>query len=100
MQEDERRILIEPRQRIAARNRRTQRVPDFRPRAFSQFEVALDGVLAPIYFCSLMIKPARAFARIAHSEDLLCAADLGDERAAEQSLKIEGKIGLQLFRLL
>ena len=39
---------------------------------------------------------SRAFATIAHSEYLFCAADARDKCASEQSLKIEREIGPQL----
>src|SRR5437867_73868 len=52
-------------------------------------------MLALIHLRGLPVKESRAFAAVAHSINFFCAAHPRDERAPEQTLKIEREIGLQ-----
>src|SRR5437016_3777226 len=96
MQQNKRRKFVEPRQWIAGWKRAAQRVADLRAGELGQFKITLDRVFAPIHFGGAAVKETRAFPRIAHSENLFRAADPGDERAPEQSLKIERDVGPNL----
>src|SRR5205807_7397177 len=95
MQQNEWRILVESRQRIAGRQWTAQRVANLCARELGEFEVPLNRVFASIHFRGATVKKPRAFAPIAHSINLFRAADPGDERASEQSLEVEREIGAQ-----
>src|ERR1041385_1691951 len=100
MKENEGRIFIEAGKHIAGRKWAAQSRTDGGAGALRQFEITLDCMLASIDFRDAMVKPARTFACVAHSINLFRAADFSDQRAAQQPLKIESKIGLKLSRYL
>src|SRR5437870_7521782 len=100
MQQNEWRIFIESREHIAGGKRATKRRADGGAGVFRQFEITLDRVVAAIDLRNAIVKPARAFARIAHSIDFLRAANFPDQRAAQQSLKIKSKGRPKLSRYL
>ena len=96
MKKNERRIFIKSRESVARWNRAAKRLANCGARAFSELKVAVNCMPAAVDLRDAIIEPARSFARIAHSVDFLCAADFCDERAAQQSLEIERKIGPNL----
>ena len=98
MEQNKGRKFVKARKRISGRERTTQRVADLCASQLSQFEIALDRMLAPIHFGRATVKKSRAFARIAHSVNLFRAAYPRDKRAPQQSLKIERQIGAQFSR--
>src|SRR6266404_2035944 len=100
MQQNKRRVFIEAREHIPGGKRTTKRRTDGRTGALRQFKITLDRVVVAIDLRDAIVKPARAFARIAHSINFLRATDFPDQRAAQQSLKIKSKIGLKLSRYL
>ena len=71
-----------------------------RAESFRKFQIAFDRVSAMIDARDLVVKEAGAFACVAHAKNFMCATDARDECTAQQSLKIERDIGLQLSRLL
>src|SRR4030095_12463803 len=95
MKKNKGRVVIETRERIPRRNRATKRFAESRAGAFSQFDITLDCMCAAIDFGDAIVKKERAFARIAHSVNLLRTADLRDKRTAQQALKIECEIGMK-----
>lgn len=66
--------------------------------AFRQLEITFDRVFVAIDLRDAIVKPARTFARIAHSINLLRAANFSDERAAQQPLEIQSKVGTEFSR--
>ena len=95
VKKDEWRIVIKTRQRIARRDRTTKRFADSGTGAFRQLYIAFHRMRPPIDLGDAMVKPARAFAPIAHSVYFSCPADFCDQRATQQSLEIERQIGPQ-----
>ncbi len=73
-------------------------LPTRAPASFGKFKITFDRVISSVDFGNAIVKEPRAFTGIAHSVDLFRAADLGNERAAKQSLEIEGEIGSQHSR--
>src|SRR3954462_14245323 len=100
MEHDKRRIIVEARQRIAARDGATQSFADLCAGEFRQFQVTLHRVFAAIDPGAARIKKARTLARVAHSKNFPGAAGAGNNCTPQQALEIEREIGLELLCLL
>jgi hypothetical protein len=97
VKKDEWRIVIETRERIARRDWATKRLADGGARALGQLYITFDCMRAAIDLRDAIVKPTRAFARIAHSVNFSRPADFCNQRTAQQSLEIEREIGPQQF---
>ena len=98
MEDDESGKSIETRWLVPSGNRKTQILAQGRAECLSQLEIAIDGVLLAVHSRYLRIKKTRTFSCVAHSQNLFSAANPGDERAAEQPLKIQRNIRSQPAR--
>jgi len=82
MEENERFVFIEARDRVAGRERETQRAADWHAEGFNERKVALDSVGVAIDLRGMLVKKARPLPRVAHSVELPRMTHLADKRAA------------------
>ena len=95
MEEDERFVVIEARDRVTGRERETQWAAGWHAEGFNERKVALDSVGVAIDLRSMLIEKTRPLSRVAHSIELTRMTHLADERAAQEALEIEGGIRLE-----
>src|SRR5438105_13813951 len=95
MEQKKRNRIVEVRRRIATRQRKTEGPFSRHAEIFRERDVSLDRVRVAIDRRDPIVKPARAFARVAHSVKLTRTARPPDEGAAQQALEIERRVRSQ-----
>src|SRR4051812_47135249 len=99
MQQNERHMSVEVRQRIATREGKTQRQPHHRAERFCELEITLDSMRAAIDSCDVIVKETRSFAAVAHPVNFPRSAQTCDESTAKQALEIEHHVGPKCSRI-
>src|SRR4051794_34421349 len=95
MEQNKRLVLVEVRNRVAGRKRKTQRPRDGNAEVFDERKMTLNGVRLAVAGCGLAVKEAGSFARVAHSVEFSWATHSADQRAAQEPLEVERDVGLQ-----
>ena len=83
MKKNEGRVFAKTGQRIAGGKGKAQLARNRCAESFGELQVALDGMSATIDVRDLVVKKARAFARVAHAKNFARATAAGDECAAQ-----------------
>lgn len=99
MKQNKRIILGKVRNRISGWERKSQWARNWDLERLDQLEIAFDRVRPTIDPGGLLIEKGRAFPSIAHPAEFCRVTDCADERAPEQTLKIECEVRAQPARL-
>ena len=95
MQDDERFAVVKALERVAGGQWKTKRALHFDAEVFDQSEITFDRVRTTIDGRDMVVKTARAFARIVHAVKLARMTHPPNKRAPEQSLEIESHVRSQ-----
>lgn len=95
MEQNKRIILGKVRNRISGWQQKSQRARNWNLERLDQLEIAFDRVRPAIDPGRHLIEKGRAFASIAHPAEFSRVTNCADERAPEQTLKIECEVRAQ-----